>query len=210
MFQSPLVLTCILIDGGVSSEPSKFGTTKTSVREADLARKEIFNFLFSFLVSRKDSPSAKSEEEKEEIPLGVEIRKGRTIALKKLQAAKQSREAKNNDKEEIEVRVLGLLGRLGGISHQIVKTDGEKDKREDTKVDFVGILTSKTSGLQFNVTMEGFGVQIQLKTILSKIIELAEQSSDSETKNTACDLLECKQVCLSQKLTIFYSTEGKH
>ena len=98
-----------------------------------------------------------------------------------------------NDNEEIEVRILGLLGRLGGISHKIVKEDTDKlNKVVSEKVDFVNILTNKSSGLQFNVNLEGFGFQIQLHKILSRVIELSEHEADSENKNVSCDLMNCK------------------
>ena len=121
------------------------------------------------------------------------MRKGRIIALKKLQAAKENRNLIKNEYEEIEVRILGLLGRLGGISHKIVKEDTDKlNKVVNEKVEFVDILTNKSSGLQFNVNLEGFGFQIQLNKILSKVIELSEHEADSDNKNVAWDLMNCK------------------
>jgi len=164
-----------------------------------MARKEIFNFLFSYMMTNKDIPAHKTEEVEEEKIKSGEVRKGRTIALKKLQAAKQNKIEKLNLREELEVRILGLLGRLGGISHQIVSDETSLDSKETSnKVDFLEIMTNKTSGLQFNVNVEGFGIQIRMKTILNRIIELSEHDEHKNDKDSiARELLTCKIILLS-------------
>jgi hypothetical protein len=163
------------IDQSVKHEANKFVGPVAGTRDVEMAKKEIFNFLFSYLMQSKETLKQKNEEEKDELAPNIEIRKGRAIALKKLQAAKQRRAERQNEREELEVRVLGLLGRLGGISHQIVKDEANKESDETRPVsNFIEILTSKTSGFQFNANVEGFGIQIQMKSFLNRIIQLSE------------------------------------
>ena len=99
------------IDELVASESAKFAHSSKAMREAEKARTEIFNFSFNYLITHKDT-SDNTEKEAEVSEVG--IRKGRVIAIKKLQAAKQKVEAKKHDKEDVEVRILSLLGKLGG------------------------------------------------------------------------------------------------
>ena len=85
------------------------------------------------MISNKEGGNEKVTEQETQEP---GIRKGRAIALRKLQAAKEKFEANKNrqehkEKEEIEVRVLSLLGRLGGINHQYVKEERKVEQKQE-------------------------------------------------------------------------------
>lgn len=84
----------------------------------------------------------------------------------------------------MEVRILGLLGRLGGINHQVIKEDNENGRKEET-VDFIQILTEKMAGFHIGVNMLEFGIQVKLNSILSRIIQVAEFDADHENKTEA-------------------------
>ena len=58
-------------------------------------------------------------------------------------------------------------------------------------------MTDKTSGLQFNFNFEDFGIQIMMKTILNRIIELSEHDEHKNDKvKIARELLTCKVILL--------------
>ena len=109
------------------------------------------------------------------------LRKGRAMALRKLQIAKEKSDAKKNEREEIEVRILGLLGRLGGINHEVIKEQNENERKEE-KVEFLDILIEKMTGFHIGVNMLDFGIQVKLNSILARIIHVAELTSDHENK----------------------------
>ena len=145
--------------------------------------------IFSFILSNKDF-STVNESNDENVSKISAAKKGRMIAIRKLKSAKASRDAKKRDREEIEVRILSILGRLGGISHQIVKDDENKENSQiGNTADFVSVITDKNTGLKFNMFLENCGIQIDLQTILPKIIEQANNEPDNDNTIAAIELI---------------------
>ena len=162
----------------------------SSISKNELAQiKQSRLSIFSFLLANKDFNTVRDDND-ENISKISTANKGRMIAIRKLKSAKANRDAKKRDREEIEVRILSILGRLGGISHQIVKDDESKENSQiGNTTDFVNVITDKNTGLKFNIFLENCGIQIDLQAILPKIIEQANNEPDNENTIAAMELI---------------------
>lgn len=168
---------------GDENNPNFNKNEVTLIKEAKLS-------IFSFLLTNKDLNNQTVEKDDNVSQISTGNKKGRMMAIKKLKSAKQNRDAQRRDREEIEVRILSILGRLGGISHQIVKDEIDNDNPDiGTTTDFVNIITDSKTGLKFDLFLEKFGIQIDLQSILPKVIELASKDPDSDETIAAIDML---------------------
>lgn len=152
--------------------------------------------MFGFIVTNKETNYDDEEEDKQgkfqsqflEI---AEMRKGRALAIKKLRAAKEKTESKKNEKEVIEVRIIGLLGKLGGINHKVIKEDTENDY-VDEKADFIELLTDRIATMDIGMNIKDLGIKVKLNSILSNIIDVAESETTEDNKTEAISILQCK------------------
>ena len=88
------------------------------------------------------------------------------------------------DRKDIASKVLDLLGKIGGHAHSIINND--LTKKHD-KENFVRWDPEKR--LKFTVPLHTDKIEIYLDSCLPRIVDLAQNSTDKETRIAACELL---------------------
>ncbi|CAG8455683.1 16904_t:CDS:10, partial [Cetraspora pellucida] len=108
---------------------------------------------------------------------------------------------KNAGLHNLQVRVLRILGRLGGISKLIFEriVDSEAINRTNKQQNIHGFKDQNSSNnllawdpdkkLTFNIPYPDASVEISIDEFLPRIVELAESAPDRKTKVFACELL---------------------
>jgi DNA-dependent protein kinase catalytic subunit len=85
---------------------------------------------------------------------------------------------------EIANKVLDLLGKIGGHAHQIINNDLAK---KHAKENFIRWDPEKR--IKFTIPLNTRKVDIYLDSCLPRIVDLAQNSTDKETRIAACELL---------------------
>ena len=88
------------------------------------------------------------------------------------------------DKTEIASKVLDLLGKIGGHAHSLI--NNELSKKHD-KENYIRWDPDKR--LKFAVPLHSSKIDIYLDSCLPRIVDLAQNSNDKETRIAACELL---------------------
>ncbi|GES81504.1 DNA-dependent protein kinase catalytic subunit [Rhizophagus clarus] len=106
---------------------------------------------------------------------------------------------KNVGLHDLQVRVLRLLGRLGGVSKFVFEDIVNNDLvyRSSPAMNPAGSKVSNNKllawdperRLSFNIPFPDTKVEIQIDEFLPRIVELAESAPDRKTKIVACELL---------------------
>lgn len=88
------------------------------------------------------------------------------------------------ERKEIANKVLDLLGKIGGHAHSIINCD---ETRKHEKENFIKWDPEKR--LKFTVPLYTTKVDIYLDACMPKLVDLALQSHDRETRLAACEFL---------------------
>ena len=88
------------------------------------------------------------------------------------------------DRRDIANKVLDLLGKIGGHAHSII--NNELSKKHD-KENVIRWDTEKR--LRFIVPLHTSKLEIYLDSCLPRIVDLAQNSTDKQTRIAACELL---------------------
>ena len=88
------------------------------------------------------------------------------------------------DRKDIASKVLDLLGKIGGFAHSIINND--LTKKHD-KENFIRWDTEKR--LKFTMPLHTSKIDVYLDSCLPRIVDLAQNSTDKETRIAACELL---------------------
>lgn len=91
---------------------------------------------------------------------------------------------KKVDRKDIANKVLDLLGKIGGHAHSIINND--LTKKHD-KENFIRWDPEKR--LKFSVPLYNEKIDVYLDACLPRIVELAQNSTERETRIAACELL---------------------
>lgn len=91
---------------------------------------------------------------------------------------------KKVDRKDIASKVLDLLGKIGGHAHSIINND--LTKKHD-KENFIRWDPEKR--LKFSVPLYNEKIDVYLDACLPRIVELAQNSTERETRIAACELL---------------------
>jgi DNA-dependent protein kinase catalytic subunit len=88
------------------------------------------------------------------------------------------------ERSEIANKVLDLLGKIGGHAHSLI--NNELSKKHD-KENYIRWDPEKR--LNFTVPLHSSKIDIYLDSCLPRIVDLAQNSNDKETRIAACELL---------------------
>lgn len=88
------------------------------------------------------------------------------------------------ERKDIATKVLDLLGKIGGHAHQIINND---QTREHEKENFIKWDPEKR--LKFTIPLYTTKVDIYLDACLPKLVDLAINGHDKETRLAACEFL---------------------
>jgi DNA-dependent protein kinase catalytic subunit len=100
---------------------------------------------------------------------------------KRQEASKLFKDAETTPLRTIQLRIIRLLGKLGGESSMILKDD-ETQNREVIAWDI-------KERIQFSLPFRDVKPEIYYDSILPRVVELAEKSSDRQTKIASCEFL---------------------
>ena len=88
------------------------------------------------------------------------------------------------DRIQIANKVLDLLGKIGGHAHQII--NNEITKNHD-KENFIRWDSEKR--IKFSIPLNNKKIDIYLDSCLPRIVDIAKNSNEKQTRTAACELL---------------------
>ena len=88
------------------------------------------------------------------------------------------------DRKDIAYKVLDLLGKIGGHSHNIINNEQTKAVEKENFIKW-----DPEKRIKFTVPLYSKKVDIYFDSCLPKLVELAQHSSERETRIAACEFL---------------------
>lgn len=90
----------------------------------------------------------------------------------------------NIERRDIALKVLDLLGKIGGHAHSIINNDQNKLNEKENFIKW-----DPEKRLKFTIPLYTKKIDIYFDAVLPKLVDLAQNSGDRETRVAACEFL---------------------